>query len=170
MRLYLIGFMASGKTSIGKKIAKKLDYKFIDLDDYLEEKYNKTIPDIFKQDGEDKFREMEKDTLHDTFKMKKVIIACGGGTPCFFDNIEQINKNGFSIYLNRTVDYLVYKLMHAKTIRPLVQNKTEDELKQYIKNTLKHREQYYKKATKTIKIKDKSKDDVAKLIKKIICK
>ncbi|MFC2137097.1 shikimate kinase [Bacteroidota bacterium] len=168
MKIYLIGFMASGKTSIGKRIAKKLDYQFFDMDDYLEEKYHKSIPDIFREDGEDKFREMERDTLHDTFKMKNVVIAAGGGTPCFFDNIKQINKHGTSFYLKRSVDYLVNRLINAKTVRPLVKDKSKKELNEYISKTLEYRKQFYKQATETIKIKERSKDEVAMLIKKIV--
>ena len=117
MRIYLIGFMGSGKTSIGKRIAKILNYNFLDMDDYLERKFGKSIPDIFKDDGEGRFREMERETLHNTFEMKNVVIAAGGGTPCFFDNIEQINKYGVSYYLKRSVEFFVNKLLTSKTER-----------------------------------------------------
>ena len=162
--------MGSGKTSIGKRVANHLRYDFIDMDTYLEEKNKKSIPDIFKEDGEEKFRELEKETLHDTFKMKKTVIAAGGGTPCFFDNIKQINKNGISFYLKRSVDFIVYKLLSAKTERPLVKGKTEEELRDYIKKTLDYRNQFYKQASKTLKVKEREKDEMAEVIVKKIKK
>lgn len=168
MRIYLLGFMASGKTSIGKRVAKQLNYEFIDLDDYLEEKNGKSITGIFKEDGEDVFRKLEKEALHDTFKMENIVIAAGGGTPCFFDNIEQINKNGISLYLKRSVDFFVTKLLTSKTVRPLVLGKSKKELKKYIQKTLDYRKQFYEQATKVYKVKDLTKDEMAeKIVKKI---
>lgn len=170
MKIYMIGFMASGKTSVGKRLAKKLQLSFMDMDPYLENKYGKPIPEIFKEDGEDKFREYERNVLADTFSMDDIVIATGGGTPCFFDNMEVINENGISVYLNHSIDFYVYKLLHAKTVRPLVVGKTEDELRDYIVETLGHREQFYKKAKHIVNLNGEKKDEIADIICKIINK
>jgi len=174
MKIYLLGFMGSGKTSIGKRVANQLKYNFLDLDEYLENKNKKTIPDIFKEEGEDKFRELEKEALHDTFKMDDVVIAAGGGTPCFFDNINQINDHGISFYLKRKAEFFVEKLLASKTERPLVKGKTKKELMDYVTQTLEYRNQFYELATKVYKVKDRDKDEMAerivKKIKKVIKK
>jgi len=145
-RLYLIGFMGSGKTSVGKKLAKKLNYKFIDLDNEIEKRINCSILDCFAKFGEDKFREIENQILKESFKYSKTIISTGGGTPCFYNNISLINNNGFSIYLKADVKLLSHRLINAKQTRPLIKNKSKEELDIYIKNLLSKRENFYNQA------------------------
>ena len=145
-RLYLIGFMGSGKTSVGKKLAKKLNYKFIDLDNEIEKHINCSISDCFVKFGEDKFREIENQILKESFKYSKTIISTGGGTPCFYNNISLINNNGFSIYLKADVKLLSHRLINAKQTRPLIKNKSKEELDIYIKNLLSKRENFYNQA------------------------
>lgn len=139
--------MGSGKSTLGKKLAKRLNQPFYDLDVVIEEKENKTIAQIFEQEGEDYFRELERNTLQKLTNTKSnFVMSLGGGTPCFYDNIEFINANGTSIYLKYNVGILHSRLINAKAERPLVKNKTDDELKQFITVKLTEREVFYKQA------------------------
>ena len=139
--------MGSGKSSLGKKLAKKLNQPFYDLDVVIEEKENKTIAEIFEEKGEEYFRNIERETLHElTDNNSSFVLALGGGTPCFYDNIEFINANGTSIYLKYNAGILHSRLINAKTERPLVKDKTDDELKQFITEKLTEREVFYKQA------------------------
>ena len=169
MKIYLIGFMGSGKTSIGKRLAKRLGYNFLDLDTLIEVKSKQKIPGIFREQGEDGFRKIERKALEDTFQLEDIVIATGGGTPCFFDNIDQINKHGLSFYLNRSMHFLVNKLFYSSTERPLVKGKSKNELDEYVGKLLAKRDSFYKKASFTITPPDGfSKKDIAKMIRKFI--
>jgi len=146
-RIFLIGYMGSGKTSIGVKLAEALGYSFVDMDHRIEEKYMKTVSQIFSESGQDKFREIEKDILHEVADFEDVVISTGGGAPCFFDNIEYMNKTGFTIYLRLTVENLAQRLEQSRAgKRPLLANKQGDELREFIGNTLRERERFYQQA------------------------
>lgn len=144
--IYLLGFMGSGKSTIGRKLAQLLNWDFIDLDASIERHFNLSIDEIFERFGEDIFRKTEKEELEKTFKQQKVVVACGGGTPCFFNNMEQINTLGDSFYIHLSPTSLYYRLRNSKRVRPLVKNKNEEELEEYIKVKLAEREVFYKKA------------------------
>lgn len=147
MRVFLIGFMASGKSSVGKKLAKKIDLPFVDLDDYIEGKYNATIRLLIYEKGMDAFREIEKNSLDELIhKYEDVLISTGGGTPCFFDNMELMNLKGMTIYLEVDIPTLVNRLIHAKKDRPLIWGKTRDDLTIYAKDLLSKRQSDYEKA------------------------
>ncbi len=145
-RIYLIGFMGSGKTTLGKKLARELQYQFVDLDDFFEERYKIEIHDFFGKYDEPLFRKLENQNLKKTFSMKKVVIATGGGTPCYYKAIDKINDNGLSIYLEMSPSALSDRLINAKRIRPLILNKSKEELQTFISHKLKERESFYKKA------------------------
>lgn len=145
-RIYLIGFMAAGKTTIGRKLAAALGYQFVDLDDYFEERYKVDIHTFFDKYGEQLFRSLEHERLHKTFDMKHVVIATGGGTPCYLNSMEEINKNGTSIYLEMTPKAIASRLADAARKRPLVAGKSGDELILYIENKLNERIPFYKQA------------------------
>ena len=147
MRIYLVGYMAVGKTSIGKQLAKSMGLKFVDLDVMIEEKQKQSIPEIFKNQGEAAFRGIEKAALHQTKFMNDCVIASGGGTPCFYDNMMKMNEWGVTVYLEMDVNSIAYRLYHAKTKRPLVEGKGETELKQFVKQHLEERSDYYQEAT-----------------------
>ncbi len=138
--------MGSGKTKIGEKLAKKLDFRFIDLDVYIENKFDKSIIEIFRRNGELEFRNMEKNSLDEILNLENVVVATGGGTACFHDNIEQMNRTGITIYIKTNPGILFSRLTKSKTSRPLIQNKSEKDLTKYISDTLKIREVYYAKA------------------------
>lgn len=147
-RIFLIGFMGSGKSSMGRLLARTNGLNFIDLDAYIENKYHLGIADIFAQEGEEGFRLKERTCLHEVAYFENVVIATGGGAPCFFDNMALMNKQGETIYLRLTPEHLAVRLSAARSaVRPLVRNKSGAELLQYITKTLQQREPYYLQAT-----------------------
>lgn len=145
-RIFLIGFMGSGKTTLGKALSRKLGVDFIDLDLYIEGRYHKMIREIFAESGEERFRHIEQSLLHEVADFENVIIAAGGGTPCFFDNIDYMNAHGTCIYLKASIDELCHRLASGRDTRPLLQGKSDEELRQYIEHTLSERDPYYSRA------------------------
>lgn len=143
---FLIGYMGSGKTTYGRLIAKELKVSFVDLDSVIERKYSMSIPLLFEKMGEDTFRKIERDALHEVALLKDTLIATGGGTPCFFDNMEYMNKMGDTIYLRTSVKELCDRLRMSRTKRPLLSQKTDEELESHISKMLEMRELYYMKA------------------------
>lgn len=145
-RIYLIGFMGSGKSTLGKRLKSELEWDFIDLDDYFEDRYQVTIKQYFAENGEATFRDAEKKMLDEVSRMDRVIIATGGGTPCFFNNMQRMNDTGLTIYIKLSVETLAGRLSAARQVRPLVAGKTGDELQQYIQDKLQERIPYYEQA------------------------
>jgi shikimate kinase len=146
MRIYLVGFMGSGKSTTGRKLAKLTGLNFIDLDKYIEERYFKTIPLIFSEEGEKGFREKERRSLQEVSQFEDVVIGTGGGTPCFFDNMEMMNRSGFTVYLAPDTETLANRIFKSKNERPLISGKSREELIGYINDTLKIRSPFYEKA------------------------
>lgn len=142
-RILLIGFMAAGKTTLGKALARDLGLQFIDLDHYIENRYHSTISQLFAERGEEGFREIERKMLHEVTEFEDVIIATGGGTPCFYDNMEYMNSMGVTVFLQASVDVIFTRLTIARVQRPLVKGKSADELRQYITAMLEQRSPYY---------------------------
>ena len=145
-RIILIGFMGSGKTTLGRALAKALGLTFIDLDNYIELRYCKSINQIFAERGEDGFRNIERTLLHEVCEFEDVIISSGGGTPCFFDNIDYMNAQGTTIYLQVPNDRLLTRLKIAKNRRPLLKDKNDEEIEQFIAEQIQRREPFYTKA------------------------
>ena len=141
--------MASGKTSKGKKLARKLEFDFIDLDEEIERKEGQNITTIFEVKGEAYFRQLEADVLRRIPESTKAVIALGGGTPCFHENMKYVNERGTSIYIKRAATTILGRLRQNKAKRPLVANLTDEELKAFISENLEKREAFYKKATLT---------------------
>ncbi len=148
-RILLIGFMAAGKTTLGKAWARDLGLQFIDLDHYIENRYCCTVSQLFANRGEEAFRQIERNILHEVAEFEDVIISTGGGTPCFFDNMEYMNAQGITVFLEASADVIYARLTIARTQRPLVANKTADELRQYIAEMLERRNPYYTRAHHT---------------------
>jgi len=146
MKVFLIGFMGSGKTTIGKKLANYLKYEFIDLDKLIESRAGMSIVSYFELHGEGAFRELERDILQKTVFPENVIIATGGGAPCFGDNMEWMNKNGLVAYLSLSPKALASRLEHSKTDRPLIRHLKGDELIDFISAKLQDREVFYNQA------------------------
>lgn len=144
--IFLLGYMGSGKTTIGKIIAESLNIQFFDLDNLIEKKIQQTIPEIFTNFGEKQFREIERNLLNEVISFKDCIISTGGGTPCFFDNIEKMNEKGITIFLDVSIDELTHRLYYKGNKRPLLQGKTKEQLHNFIVKTLAEREQFYLQA------------------------
>jgi shikimate kinase len=146
MRIFLIGYMGSGKSTIGKQLAPMLDLEFIDLDRYIENRWFRPIPQIFKEDGEEGFRKIEQKALTEVSEFENVVIATGGGAPCFFNNMELMNETGTTVYLAPDNNTLTERLLQSKSERPLIKGKSKEELRSFITETIKLRELFYNKS------------------------
>ena len=145
--IFICGFMGCGKTTQGKKLAKELGYFFIDLDDYISDKYDKTIVDLFKEIGEEEFRTVETEALKECINDNvKALIALGGGTPCFNNNLELMKSSGKLIYLKMDAESLYKRLFNEKQDRPLIKDKADEDMLKYIENLLSTREVFYSQA------------------------
>ncbi|MBQ7513937.1 MAG: shikimate kinase [Prevotella sp.] len=151
-RIILIGYMGSGKTTVGKALSKDTGMMFYDLDWYIESRMHKSVSQLFSERGEEAFRKMEYNMLHEVAEFEDVIISCGGGTPCFFDNIDYLNQQGDVVYLKATPEVLYKHLLMAKVERPLLKGKSPDELIAYITEHLKERAPYYEQARYTLDV------------------
>lgn len=158
-RIFLIGYMGAGKTTLGRALARELGIEFIDLDSYIENRMRKSIAQIFAEKGEEGFRDIERRMLHETGEFENVVISTGGGTPCFFDNIEYMNAQGTTVFLDVPLERLFIRLSIARKKRPLIMNKSDDELRQFIAEQLGKRLPYYSKATQSFEA-DKLEDAV----------
>lgn len=148
-RIFLIGYMGAGKTTLGKAFARALGLTFVDLDWYIEERFHKSIRQLFAERGEEGFRELEKRMLHEAGDFEDVVISVGGGTPCFFDNMEYMNEAGETVFLDVNLQVLFRRLKVAKQQRPLLDGKTDEELMQFIREALDKRLPFYTKAKHT---------------------
>ena len=145
-RIFLTGYMGAGKTTLGRALAAEMGIPFIDLDHYIEKRHCKTIAQLFAEKGEEGFREIERRMLHEGGEFEDVIISTGGGTPCFFDNIEYMNAQGTTVYLDVPVERLHIRLSIAKAKRPLIKDKNDEELMAFITEQLAKRAPHYCKA------------------------
>lgn len=152
MKIFLIGYMGAGKTTLGKKLSKELSLNFIDLDQYIEKKHKASIPFIFNLVGQDGFRLIEHRTLSEVINFDNCIISTGGGTPCFFDNINRLLESGLVIYLRMPSSNLVKRLETAKRKRPLISSFNANKLFEFVDFQLKEREIYYNQANLIIDI------------------
>ncbi|MDN3666756.1 shikimate kinase [Algibacter miyuki] len=172
MIIVLMGYMASGKSTIGERLAEKLNYKFIDLDDLIEEKENASVSEVFKTKGEIYFRKQEALYLREQLQSKEnIILSVGGGTPCYSDNMKAIldQKNAKSVYLRASLPTLVEKLMRKKSTRPLIAHiETEEAMTEFIGKHLFERAQFYNDAEFKIAIDNKSKKEVTKEVLKTL--
>ena len=139
VRIFLTGYMGAGKTTLGKAFARKMNVPFVDLDWYIEERFHKTVGELFTERGETGFRELERNMLHEVAEFENVVISTGGGAPCFFDNMEFMNRVGKTVFLDVHPDVLFRRLRIAKQQRPILQGKEDDELKAFIIRALEQR-------------------------------
>lgn len=146
MRIYLIGYMGCGKSHLGWKLANYLGVQFVDMDNYIEERNCKSIPQIFAEEGEAEFRKKERKALEELSEFTDIVIATGGGAPCFFDNIDVMNETGKTIFLNIDPAILADRLLKSKTERPLIKGKSREELVTFIDETLNKRNKFYSQA------------------------
>jgi len=150
MRVYLVGYMGSGKSRTGEEVASKMAWSFIDMDDLFEERFRISVLDFFEKYDENSFRTIERNLLHESILEDNVIYATGGGTPCFFDNMDFINNHGTSIYLKPGFSLLVNRLRIVRKKRPLLKDVKLEDLENYIHLQLAEREMFYSKAHFTL--------------------
>ena len=168
--------MGSGKSTVGKRLVEKLsrrdetNFDFIDFDKLIEKETGKTITEIFDSDGEEKFRLLEHEYLKKLLNKENAVISLGGGTPCFHNNIQVINNNGISVYLEMSSDSLINRLSKAKNKRPLIRDLNEVDLKSFIEANLEKRKPVYQKANHIIQSDQLSTDVIIEKIMKVIKK
>lgn len=165
MKIYLLGFMGSGKTSLGKQLARRLKFDFLDLDQEIEKAEGCSIQQLFAHKGEQAFRQLETEALKKiSVSESSFVVSLGGGTPCFNDNLTLIKTTGISIYLSVPVPILLHRLSNAYTERPLLAGKSEAELKEYMTKTLKEREEFYLKANYVVESSNTGKELVERIV------
>lgn len=152
IRIILIGYMGAGKTTVGKALAADLGVIFYDLDWFITTRYRRSVPEIFAERGEEGFRELEHRMLHEAAEFENIVLSCGGGTPCFFDNMKYMNSLAETIYLKATPDVLAMHLRMGKGKRPLLEGKSPEDLEAYIQEMLLKREPYYTQAKHTLDV------------------
>jgi len=145
-RIFLIGFMGSGKSTLGAQLARLVGYQFIDMDHMIEETAEMSIPEIFNEHGEEVFRKWEYDILHELCRREKLVISTGGGAPCHSNMMDLMNTHGTTIYLKLSPEALKTRLIQSSAERPLIMGKSEPELLDFIKSLLEKRELFYKRA------------------------
>lgn len=145
-RIFLIGYMGCGKSTLGKRLARKLSLSFIDLDAHIQSNYRKTIAELFDEKGEEGFRRIEHQALLEVADFEDVLVSTGGGAPCFFDNMEVMNRAGVTVYIKAEPEELAARLRASKTVRPILSKKKPEELIPFIREHLAERERYYNKA------------------------
>ncbi len=145
-RIILVGFMGSGKTTLGKKIARLLDVPFLDSDEEIEKGVLLSVGEIFGKFGEARFREIETEFIETLREEGDIVLATGGGMPCFHRNMEKLNELGTTFYLERSAKELAHRLLHAKSKRPLIEGLDEDDLLNFIEQRLAEREEFYRQA------------------------
>lgn len=166
----LIGYMCAGKTTVGKVLAKRLDRTLYDLDWYIEERYHKRVPQIFAEQGEAHFRDLERRMLHEVAEFEDIVLSCGGGTPCFFDNMDYLNSVSETVYLKASPETLCRHIAVSRGERPLLKGKTPEELHDFVSGQLAERERFYNRATHIVDINVLDTFDKIEDIADIICR
>ena len=144
--------MCAGKTTVGKALAQEMGRTFYDLDWYIEERYHKRVPKIFAEDGEKTFRDMERRMLHEVAEFEDIVLSCGGGAPCFFDNMDYMNTVGETFYLKASAETLCRHINMSRGERPLLKDKTPEEVCAFVTGQLEARSPFYEKAQHVIDI------------------
>ena len=146
IRIFIVGYMGAGKSTVGKELAYRMNLTYIDTDHFIENRYRKKVNEIFATEGEERFREIEHRVLLEISEFEDVIISTGGGLPCFNDNMTLMNQKGITIYLEVPEDELAVRLEASKNIRPVLKKRYGNELKAFIKENLSVRRPFYEQA------------------------
>ena len=150
--IFLIGYMGCGKSTMGRAVSELTGIPFIDLDNYIERRFHLTVKAIFAERGEEGFRDVERSMLQEVADFEDVIVACGGGTPCFFDNMEYMNQVAETYYLKATPETICSHLKISKGERPLLKGKSPEELHEFVSQQLQDRSKFYEKAQHIIDV------------------
>lgn len=165
MKVFLIGFMGSGKTHWGRQLSQKLHLPFFDLDEQIVNDAGKSISDIFSEHGEEYFRQLEKEALHIISEShQSFIMATGGGTPCYFNNIEYMNKHGLTVWLHTPQETLFDRLLKEKNHRPLLRDLSDAQLKSFIAKKMADRSLYYEQAKLKVEEREECMDTIVQKI------
>jgi len=164
MIIFLIGFMGSGKSTLGKRLAKKMSWEFTDMDNVLEEQEGMTVAQIFEEKGEAYFREAESFLLQSLDSSINRVVATGGGTPCHKNNMEVMNEKGVTVYLRMHECSLACRLEKARAVRPLIENLEASQLREFIRLKLDEREPFYNQAHCIIKGESVKPDHIISLV------
>lgn len=165
MKIFLVGFMGSGKTHWGRQLSARLNMPFYDLDTVIAEKEGRSVADIFSEKSEEYFRFREKETLEAiSGENESFILSCGGGTPCFFNNIEFMKKHGKVVWLNTSVDTLMQRLRRERSSRPLIADVADSDLRRTIVRRLSERRMYYQQADVTVAEENTTLDELIRLL------
>ncbi len=167
MKIVLMGYMGSGKSKVGAMLAQKLKLPHIDLDHEIEKESGYSITETILNKGELYFRQLERQVLEESLHQPEFVMSTGGGTPCYFDSIDLMNKNGVTVYLQLGVNDLLERLENDKSQRPLLAHLTGDALKEFIAKHLFERRLYYEKAIFTINASNKSAEQISHEIEKL---
>jgi shikimate kinase len=163
-RIFLIGFMGSGKSTLGAQLARRLDYQFMDMDQLIEDTAEMSIPEIFDEHGEEVFRKWEHDILLELCQLEKIVISTGGGAPCQSGMMDLMNSHGSTIYLKLSPEALHSRLFNSRTERPLIKGKSESELLDFIQSLLRQREEFYMLANHVVDGVNMKADDLVRLL------
>ena len=166
LRVFLLGMMGSGKSYWAQKLSEKMNIDWIDLDQQIEKDTSLSIKEIFAVCGEDYFREKERDALHGLSKYKNLILSTGGGTPCFYDNMQWMNEHGVTIWLDEPVEILTERLKKEKAHRPLIKDLSDEELRNFLSKKLTERSFFYSQAKYHLKGNSISDNSFAKILQR----
>lgn len=166
--VFLIGYMASGKTTLGRAFARAKGLQFIDLDFYIEQRYRRKVSEIFAERGEEEFRRLESMMLREIGEFEDVVVSCGGGTPCHGDNMSYMNTRGLTVFLDASVEVIVRRLQAAKNVRPIVAQYGSEELPGFVEGHLASRLPWYRQAMERIDASDlESRSSIAVAVEKL---
>lgn len=166
MKYFFVGFMGSGKSYIGKRVSKRLNLQYIDLDEYIEQAEDSNILEIFNNKGESYFRKLEEKYLEEIIKRNDILVSTGGGTPTFRNLMDLMNHHGDTLYLECCKETLYNRLRNRKGMRPTISTLSNNNLKEYIEKKLKEREPFYNKAKYTVN-NDSNTNCLEKIIEKL---
>ena len=166
-KVFLVGYMGAGKTTAARRLAQRLGWEVADTDDLFEAKYKISVCDFFNKYDEPLYRKLESEVLKETEKLENVVISTGGGTACYFDNMDWMNQHGLTVFLRISQKAVVDRLVHAKRKRPLAEGKTEEELAAFVEQHYTERLPFYEQARITVKAEDLDLDSLVKQIEEL---
>ena len=166
-KIYLVGYMGAGKTTAARRLAQRLGWEVADTDDLFEAKYKISVCDFFNKYDEPLYRKLESEVLKETEKLENVVISTGGGTACYFDNMDWMNQHGLTVFLRISQKAVVDRLVHAKRKRPLAEGKSEEELVAFVEQHYTGRLPFYEQARITVKAEDLDLDSLMKQIEEL---